>query len=397
MSSHREAPEISKDPVVDSTDVYAFVSPDKPDLVTLIANYIPFQDPAGGPNFFEFADDAAYRINVNNSDGAGPDIVFEFRFTTKVTNPNTFLYNTGPVKSLTDPNLNRRQTYTLTKTTKNQSQVLVKNAPVVPCNVGPRSMPDYTALATSSIQRLPKNTSVFVGQRTDPFFVDVGSIFDLGVLRPFQNLHLIPLPAAAGVNSLRGFNVHTLAIELPITSLTVNQNKPGVSSRNAVIGVWTSAYRYKASVRGAADRSLSSSQTGPFTQVSRLGNPLINEAIIPMSRKDEWNKSTPQQDANFAKYGLQPELAKLLNVLYPGVFPKLAAYTKNRADLAAILFTGIPSGVVPGFQNFTGPTIADMLRLNVAIPPSSVAQPPRPRRRRSGRVPERSQRSPTMW
>ena len=377
MSSHREAPEISKDPAVDSTDVYAFVSPDKPDFVTLIANYIPFQDPAGGPNFFEFADDAIYRINVQNTGTKSlPDIVFEFRFTTLVTNPDTFLYNIGPVTGLTDATLNRRQTYTLTMKKGGRTTTVVKDAPVVPCNVGPRSMPDYAALAYSSIVRAEGDVSVFVGQRLDAFFVDVGAIFDLGTLRPVQNLHLIPTAVADGVNNLRGFNVHSLAIEMPIAALTSSGTKPtDVASRDAVLGVWTSAYRFRASVRSSPTRSLTSSQTGSFVQVSRLGNPLINEVVIPMSRKDEWNKTTPDQDKNFGKYGLQPELAKLLNVLYPGAFPNLAAYTKDRADLAAILFTGIPDGVVPGFQNYTGPTISDMVRLNVAIPPAATPNP----------------------
>jgi Domain of unknown function (DUF4331) len=381
MSSHREAPEISKDPVTDSTDVYAFVSPDKPAMVSLIANYIPFEDPAGAPNFYEFGDDVLYRINIDNNGDAVADIVFEFRFTTEVTNPDSFLYNTGQVTSLTDSTLNRRQFFSLTKysvvadrrhRTKTITEKLVRHAPVVPCNVGPRSMPDYPALAASSVVRLADGSGVFAGQRLDAFFVDIGAIFDLGDLRPFQNLHLISTMAAAGVNNLRGFNVHSLALEVPIASVTCTRTREtDVDSPNAVLGVWTTASRFKATVRGQPTRSLSKSQTGPFVQVSRLGNPLINEAVIPMSRKDEWNKSAPAGDAAFAEYGLQPELAKLLPVLYPGVFPNLAAYTADRADLAAILFTGVPSGVIPGFQNFSGPTIADMLRLNVAIPPSS--------------------------
>lgn len=377
MSSHREAPEVSKDPVIDSTDVYAFVSPDKPDLVTLIANYIPFQDPAGGPNFSEFGDDVCYRINVQNSGTRSlPDIVFEFRFTTLVTNPDTFLYNTGPVTGLTDATLNRRQTYTLTMKRRGKTTTLVQDAPVVPCNVGPRSMPDYATLAGSSVVRLGGYVSVFVGQRLDAFFIDLGSIFDLGTLRPVQDLHLIPTAAADGVNGLRGFNVHSLAIEMPILSLTSSGTKPtDVASRDAVLGVWTSAYRSRATVRSSATRSLTKSQTGSFVQVSRLANPLVNEVLIPMSRKDEWNKSTPDQDKNFAKYGLQPELAKLLNVLYPGAFPNLAAYTADRADLAAILFTGIHADVVPGFQNYTGTTVSDMVRLNVAIPPAAKPDP----------------------
>jgi hypothetical protein len=249
---------------------------------------------------------------------------------------------------------------------------LFVDKPVVPCNVGPRSMPDYAGLVAESIVTLGDGSKVFAGQRQDAFFVDIGSIFDLGVLRPFQNLHLIPTPAAPGVNNLRGFNVHSLALEVPIASLTGSGTKQtDIDSADAVIGVWTSAYRFKASVRGAANQPVIKGETGPFVQVSRLGNPLINEAVIPMARKDEWNKSTPDGDANFAAYGLQPELAKLLPVLYPGVFPNLAAFTADRYDLAYILFLGIKPGIVPGFQNYTGPTIADMLRLNVAVPPST--------------------------
>ncbi len=380
MSSHREAPEVSKDPVVDSTDVYAFVSPDKPNLVTLIANYIPFEDPAGAPNFYEFGDDVVYRIHIDNNGDALSDIIFEFTFATFVTNPNSFLYNTGPVTDVSDATLNRKQFYSVDKISyfpdprtgfRTVVERLVDSKPVVPCNVGPRSMPNYPALAGSTVLRLADGSSVFAGQRKDAFYVDIGSIFDLGDLRPFQNLHLIPTAAAGGVNNLQGFNVHSLAIEVPIASITSSRTQQAdVNSPDAVIGVWTSASRYKATVRGGPTQTLTGSQTGPFVQVSRLGNPLINEAVVPMALKDAWNKSTPDHDAQFAAAGLHPELAKLLPVLYPGVFPNLAAYTKDRVDLAAILFTGIPAGVVPGFQNYSGPTIADMLRLNVAVPPS---------------------------
>jgi hypothetical protein len=382
MSSHREAPEVSKDPVVDSTDVYAFVSPDKPTMVTMIANYIPFEDPAGAPNFYEFGDDVVYRIHVDNNGDALSDIIFEFRFATFVTNPNTFLYNTGQVMSPTDDTLSRKQFYSVDKISyfpdpktgfRTEVDRIVEFAPVVPCNVGPRSMPNYPAMAGGTVMRLDDGSSVFAGQRKDAFYVDIGAIFDLGALRPFGSLHLINKPAnGAGVNNVQGFNVHSLAIEVPIASITSSRTKQAdVNSPDAVIGVWTSASRYKATVRGGPTQTLTGSQTGPFTQVSRLGNPLINEAVIPMSLKDVWNKTTPDQDSQFAKYGLHPELAKLLPVLYPGVFPNLAAYTKDRVDLAAVLFTGIPSGVVKGFQNFSGPTIADMLRLNVAVAPSA--------------------------
>jgi hypothetical protein len=367
MSSHREAPEISKDPVADSTDVYAFVSPDRPDTVTLISNYIPLEDPAGGPNFFEFGDDVVYRLNVVNDDDIDVDIAFEFRFTTEITNPNTFLYNTGPITALDSPSWVRRQSYTVTMIPEHGKPVVLgKKLPCPPCNIGPRSTPDYAALADAAVHDLGGGVKVFAGQRREGFWVDLGSIFDLGALRPFENLHLIPSAAAAGVNALRNFNVHSIAIQVPIKMLTVDGKMPtDVTSAKSVIGVWASASRRKAVVRGSV-------ATGPFVQVSRLGNPLFNEVIVPMAKKDEWNRSDPSNDKDYARYVQKPELAGLLPVLYPGVFPNLAALTKPRSDLDAILLTGIPNGVVPGFQNYTGPVKADLLRLNVAIKPSAA-------------------------
>ena len=369
MSSHREAPEISKDPVADNTDTYAFVSPENPDTVTIISNYIPLEDPAGGPNFFEFGDDVLYRINIDNTGDGKADVAYEFRFSTKIRNPETFLYNTGPIASLSDPNFNRPQTYTVTEVRGNRRRLLKSNIPTPPCNIGPRSTPNYAALANAAITPLAGGISVFAGQRLDGFYVDLGSVFDLAVLRPFQNLHLIPTPAAPGVNALRSFNVHTIAIQVPITALTRDGKKhPDVFDPKAVIGVWASAYRQKGRFQDE-NRSYS---TGAFAQVSRLGNPLFNEVIVPMSKKDRWNRLEPSQDFQFAKYVAHPELAGLLPVLYPGVFPNLAALKADRADLLAILLTGLPKGVIPGFQNYTGPKQADMLRLNTAVPAAAT-------------------------
>lgn len=368
MSSHREAPEISKDPVADSTDTYAFVSPDRPGTVTLITNYIPLEDPAGGPNFFEFGDDVLYVINVDHTGDGRPDVQYEFKFHTKVRNPNTFLYNTGPLTSNRDKNLNRVQTYTVTEVRKGRRRVLGSELITPPCNIGPRSTPNYEKLAGSAVHKLAGGRiKVFAGQRLDPFFVDLGAIFDLAALRPFQNLHLIPTAAASSINALRAFNVHTIAIQVPIARLTRNRTRvTNPMSKNATIGVWASAYRRKGTIR----RRGTTIESGPYTQVSRLGNPLFNEVIVPMGRKDLWNSLPPSADARFAKYVNKPELAALLPALYPGVFPNLGAYKKARADLAAILLTGVPPGVIPGFQNFTGTTPADELRLNVAIPPA---------------------------
>jgi hypothetical protein len=370
MSSHREAPEISKDPVADNTDVYAFVSPDKPDTVTLIANFIPLQKPDGGPNFYEFGDDVLYQIHISNSGDARADISYQFRFETKIRNKNTFLYNTGPITTIDDKNWNRPQFYSVTRWSRTSGvKQLADDLPCLPVNIGPRSTPDYQRFTRQAIRTLPGGRRVFAGQRAEGFHVDLGSIFDLGTLRPFQMAHLIPSAAAVGVNGTQALNIHTIAIQVPIEDLTRNGRKPtDVMAPGSVIGVWATASRQKARVYDAGTGR--SGSYGPYVQVSRLANPLFNEVMVPMALKDRWNAQRPRGDSDFAKFVSDPELGRLLPVLYPGVFPRLAAYRKPRADLTAILLTGIPKGVVNGFQNFTGPVLSDMLRLNLAVPPA---------------------------
>jgi hypothetical protein len=373
MSSHREAPAISKDPVADNTDLYAFVSPDHPGTVTIIANFIPLEFPAGGPNFFEFGDDVAYDIHISNDQRPDADITYRFLFHTSVRNEDTFLYNTGPIDSLKSANWNRRQFYSVTKIKGHKQAVLASGLACPPVNIGPRSTPNYEALAAAAVHTLDTGEVVFAGQRNEGFFVDLGSIFDLGTLRPFENLHLIPSAAALGVDGTRGFNVHTIAVQVDASGLTKGGSKPtDPASSKSVIGVWTSASRRAATI---LEEDGDVEGHGPWRQVSRLGNPLFNEVIVPMGDKDRWNAVPPSADHRFVKYVAHPELAGLLPVLYPGVFPHLAAYSKDRADLEAILLTGIPSGVIPGFQNFTGTSPADMLRLNMAIPPTSSPNP----------------------
>jgi hypothetical protein len=373
VSSHREAPEISKDPVADNTDVYAFVSPDRPETVTIISNYIPLEGPAGGPNFFEFGDDVLYSIYIDNDGDARPDITYQFEFSTQVRNPNTFLYNTGPIASLDDSNWNRRQFYDVTRIDRrNGSTVVGTDIPSPPCNIGPRSTPSYASLATAAVRDLASGETVFAGQRNDGFFVDLGAIFDLGDIRPLQNLHLIATTPTPSVDTLSTVNVHTIAIRVPIRMLTKDGSLPtDPLSPGAVLGIWAGASRRKVRL---TDGPLQAG-AGPWVQVSRLGNPLFNEVVVPMARKDDWNAADPEDDEDFAGYVRQPELAKLLPVLYPGVFPHLAGLSSSRDDLVAILLTGLPSGIVPGFQNFTGPTLADMLRLNVAIRPAASPSP----------------------
>ena len=373
MSSHREAPAISKDPAADSADLYAFVSPDAPDTVTFIANYVPLQSPAGGPNFYEFGNDVLYEIKIDNDADSLPEIAIQFQFVNHISNPDTFLYNTGPIDSLGSANWNRKQSYQVTWVENGQATVLGRGLICPPANVGPRSTPDYASLAEAAVHTLSGGIKVFAGARRDGFFVDLGAIFDLGNLRPFQDHHLIPTPAAAGVDAVKGVNVHSIAIQLPISMVTRDGQVPtNQANTRSVIGVWTTASRRKAQVLSSAGAV----EAGPWVQVSRLGNPLINEVIIPMAEKDHWNAVVPATDSQFAKYYAHPELGGLIPVLYPGVFPNLGAYSKERVDLEAILITGIPSGVVPGFQNYTGKVQADMLRLNLAIPPTTDSPNP---------------------
>jgi hypothetical protein len=378
MSSHREAPEIAKDPVADSTDVYAFVSPDKPDTVTLIANYVPLQGPAGGPNFFEFGDDVLYEIHVDNDGDGKADVTYQFRFETKVRNENTFLYNTGPILDLDSPNWNRRQFYTVTKVDgRGRRTQLAKNQPCPPCNIGPLSTPDYPKLARQAVRGIGQGRTVFAGQRAEGFYVDLGAIFDLLDPRPFADAHnhfgLAKFPTSGpGVNATKNLNVHSIALQVPISEVTRGGFAgKDVNDPRATIGVWTTASRQRVRM---LDTYLNNTwSTGPFRQVSRLAMPLFNEVIVPMGKKDYWNTQSPSGDRQFAKFVAKPEVANLLPGLFPGVFPNLDALNKSgkdRADLLAILLTGIPAGLIPGFQNFTGKTQADLMRLNVAIPPN---------------------------
>jgi hypothetical protein len=385
MSSHREAPEISKDPVADNTDTYAFVSPDSPKTVTIITNYLPAEVPAGGPTFFEFGNDVLYKIHIDNDGDGWADITYEFSFESTFANPNTFLYNTGPIASLADPNWNKRQFYSVTRIDHEDgarehddhegdhhgsSEVLGEGLACPPCNIGMRSTPKYSVLGQEAVHSLPGGQAVFAGQRNDPFYVDIGSIFDLADLRPFQNLHLIPTTAAPGVDTLQTLNVHTIAIQVPISSLTVDGSVPtDVMSAKSVVGVWGSASRRKLRIADVANAERS--EVGPWVQVSRLASPLFNEVLIPMSRKDEWNARYPAQDSDFLPFVQHPELAKLLPALYPERFPNLEDLKAPREDLVAIFLTGLPAGIVSGFQNNTGKVRAEMLRLNVAVPPAA--------------------------
>ncbi|MDQ6934280.1 MAG: DUF4331 domain-containing protein [Actinomycetota bacterium] len=374
MSSHKEAPGIANDPVADNTDVYVFVSPDEPDTVTLIANFVPFEDPAGGPNFFEFGDDVLYEIHVDNTGDGHPDVSYRFRFETEYTIPQSFLYNVGPITSIDSKNWNRRQFATVTRHDwhRGRDVRLGSHLACPPCNIGPLSTPNYVHLANQAIHNLPGGRTLFTGQRADGFYVDVGSIFDLGDLRPFENLHVgSDLPARPGVNGLKAKNVHTIALKVPKTDLTHEGHRPSdPTNPKATIGVFASARRQRSRMY---ERDGEIVNHGPFVQVSRLANPLFNEVLIPITKKDYFNSQPPARDEQFATYVAHPELSRLLPSLYPGVFPNLAKLNssgKPRADLLAVFLTGIPAGIIPGFQNYTGANQSEQMRLNLAIPPT---------------------------
>ena len=360
-SSHREAPLISQDPAADNTDLYAFVSPDRSDSVTIVANYVPLEQPAGGPNFATFGDDVRYELKVDNTGDGVEDVTYRFRFHTATRNKNTFLYNTGPIDSLGDAHWNRPQTYSVVRVGKNGSATELGSGLLTPpANIGPRSTPHYEDLAAAAAHNLPGGVKVFAGQRDDPFFVDLGSIFDLAGLRPLNSLHALPLATEDGVDGVSGYNTHTIAIQVPIAQLTRNHAMPtGPNDPKAVIGVYASASRRHIQIlqSNGKHKSLSS-----WRQVSRLGEPLINEVVIPLGQKDRWNATEPEDDAQFASRYLNPEIVGIANSLYSALDD---APTTNRGDLLAVLLTG-----VPGLNN-TGTTKADLLRLNVAIPPAS--------------------------
>ena len=374
-SSHREAPLIAGDPAADNTDLYAFLNPTDPTRLTIIANYVPLEEPAGGPNFFPFDPTVRYQINIDNNGDGVADVTYRFAFHTRSTAKNfagipTFLYNDGPVTSLTDPNLLEKQSYTVQR----NGHTLTSTAGTLrtpPVNVGPRSTPDYDATAAQAVFSLNDGTKVFAGQRDDPFFVDLGSIFDLAGLRNFNALHAIPLPAAAGVDGVGGFNTNTIALDIPLNRLTKDHAQPtGPNDPDAVLGVWATASRKKVRIL-AADGSIRG--RGPWVQVSRLGNPLINEVIIPKDKKDYWNRQQPKNDAQFARYYKAPEVTAVANVLYSALDDPA---TTNRNDLVAILLTGLDipkSATVPTGLHYTrtGNVKADMLRVNTGIKPNA--------------------------
>jgi hypothetical protein len=363
-SSHREAPLITEDPVADLTDVYAFNSPDAPGTVTLVMNVNPFELPAGGPNFHKFGDDVLYQLNIDNDGDAVADKEYEFRFHTTITNPNTFLYNTGPLSAADQSKLSVKQTYSVSEVDVDQKvrHTLATNLPVAPANVGVRSTPDYEQqLGLPAVQSIAGGIKVFAGPRDDPFFVDLGSIFDLGGLRPLNQFHVIPLQNEAGKDYVAGYNVHSIVLQVPASRLTANGDP--------VIGVWATTYRHQVRVFDGTQSPILR-HLGPWVQVARLGMPLVNEAVIPLGQKDTFNASPPKNDAQFLDAVIHPELVKLMPVLYGSAIPDVPQSFDaglglgGREDIATIFLTGLPGLNKPA--HLTRPS--EQLRLNTSTP-----------------------------
>src|SRR4051795_6011163 len=362
-SSHREAPLTSIDPTADDTDVYAFTANDAPNALTVVATWIPFEDPAGGPNFYKFDDRAHYYINVDNSGDGAPDIRYQFAFKTKVGNPNSFLYALPGVSSINDPKLNVKQTYTLTREVykngkERSAKVIARGVPVAPNNVGPRTFPNYDAVAAQAVRSVRGGGKVFAGQRDDPFFVDLGQTFDAINFRPNVGTG----NQGGAKDDLAGYNVNSIVLQVPEAQVTRNHKAVAdAKAANAVVGVWSSTERRRFQVTNNVSGKGS---RGRWVQVSRLGNPLVNEVVIPLGKKDQFNRTQPQNDAkNYGAYVVKPELAHLMNVLF-----NLGVKETDRTDIVTALPTGIPVfTLIP-----SNPAAADTLKINLGVPPSAT-------------------------
>jgi hypothetical protein len=336
-SSHREAPLISEDPSADNTDTYAFRSPDQPDTATIISNYIPGEDPAAGPNWYTFSPSARYVLYADKNGDGKPDVTWRFRFKNRA--PVAFLQNT-------------QQEYTVTRLDGNNSRVVGSGLLTPPDNIGPRSTPNYHGLATAGVHDLNDGSKVFAGQRDDGFFGDIGAVFDLVAIRSGTGA------SGGGKDFFAGYAVHSIALQVPLSQLD--------NGGNHVVGIWSATERpvTKVTLAKWRGRKFVKKET-EWRQVSRLGNPLINEVLIPTVLKDKWNATSPDKDKQFEQYYSSPVLAKLLNQLYPQFGP---FQETNRTDLVAVLLTGLKE---PNL-NFTGETRADELRLNLAIAPTAA-------------------------
>ncbi len=437
-SSHREAPLISRDPLADNTDLYAFRSPDNPNTITIIANYMPFELPEGGPNYYNFSPSVRYEIHVkNDASTPGDDITYRFTFQQTNEDPTTFF-------NIRLGQENLKTTYTCERSTAGGPFVAIYSGGIVPPNnIGPRSIENgtvglgtnYAALMQNAIVTAagPGGEKIFCGPVDDPFFVDLAGAFDVGNFRPSGNTTNPPK------DGLARFNVHTIAMQIPISTLQKNgQNSPAnILDGDYVIGVWASASRQQIKTLNVNGTS---TPGGPWVQVSRIGMPLTNEAVIPIGMKDMWNATTPynNNDLQFAGNFTNPELALYMDASqFGGAVPSMAALriqtnslgafdfrntkkglwalkgtpavagtalddalfgtvllpdsmSPRAVDILPIFYTGVPNlrpyqlatgkngdplaAGKPFINNFL-PTLGDMLRLNMAVPPTPRTDP----------------------
>jgi hypothetical protein len=373
-ASHREAPITALDQKADITDWFAFVSPEHPDRVILILNIDPFLEPTNGPNYFPFDPNILYEMKIDNNQDGYPDITFQFQFQTQIQNPGLFTGFAGgiagipPITALEGPSsvgLNLRQTYSVNMVTRSNNEQLNNGQTLyaVPTNVGPRTMPDYDALRSQGIYTLANGIRVFAGTVADPFFIDLGANFDSLNYRQAAGGGVLPPAIDAddqhnyAPNALAGFNVNSIALEVPIALLTSDGNLHPASSAAAVIGTWGTTSRRRVSVLGEA------TERGGWAQVQRLGNPLINELIIGTGSKDRFSMDAPANDAQFSNFFLNPLLATVLGTIGVPVPPA------PRTDLLPLVQYMAP--ICPGCTPAQAGPVADLLRLNTGIPPAA--------------------------
>jgi Domain of unknown function (DUF4331) len=371
-SSHREAPLISNDPLADNTDVYAFRSPDDPNTITIIANYIPFESPEGGPNYYTFGSRVRYEIHVKNkANTPGDDITYRFTFMTTNEDPSTF-FNIRLGKQ------NQKTTYMCEKSMDGGRtfRAIIMNGTVPPANIGPRSIDNpvlglnssYEALANNAIATTAAGEKIFCGPVDDPFFVDLAGAFDVGNFRPEGN------NVNAPKDGLNRFNVHTIAIKVPINLLQKDGKMVSAATNildaDFVIGVWASASRQRIqTIFSGGDMGMD----GDYVQVSRLGMPLVNEAIIPLGMKDRWNATMPYggEDLQFAKYFTNPELALYMDdSQFGGAVPSLNALRIQQKSLGAFDFRNGKPGLagLKGNAALNGTALAEAAFGGVLLP-----------------------------
>jgi Domain of unknown function (DUF4331) len=362
-SSHREAPKILADPTADNTDVYAFTAADAPHSLTVVANWIPMEEPAGGPYFGKLDPRARYYVKIDNTGDGREDVAYRWQFKQRFRNPESFLDAAPTVDSVDDPDINFVQTYDLYRETYRKghrsTRRIAHDVPVAPANTGPKTVPDYAKVSAGAIHALPGGGKTFVGPADDPFFLDLNTVFDgLNIDKPGRpNVGLGN--QGGGKDDVSGYNTHSFVLQVPESHVTRDGGPVAdAKSGNAVVGVWASTERRRVSVRRGNHRG------DRWVQVSRLGNPLINEVVIPIGQKDKFNRTSPANDAaNFGKYVVNPEVARLLNALF-----KLGVKETNRTDIVQALLTGVPGLTQIGDK----PAAADTLKLNLGVPPSAT-------------------------